>query len=173
MPSLAKALKGGDEHFREKVAEAIGKIGTEAKAAVPALLEAMKSSEWGLRGCAAEAIGRILPAPHEVVPVLELALEDNEDFVRMKAAEALWRVSQKGEKAIPVLIELLREEISRDRHVYRTDIVEILGQIGPQAKAAVPLLLKEAHADDQDTRKTAKNALKKIDPKSIPKRELR
>jgi HEAT repeat protein len=173
VPALAKALKAGDNNFREKVAEAIGQIGPEASAAVPALLEAMKASEWGLRGCAAEAIGRIRPAPDDVVPALESALQDNEDFVRMKAAEALWRVSKRGEKGIPVLIELLRGEISQDRHVYRIDIMEILGRIGPQAKAAVPLLLKDAQAEDQYRRKVARIALKKIDPNSLPRKVLR
>jgi HEAT repeat protein len=62
---------------------------------------------------------------------------------------------------VPVLIEALK-----DQRVYvRRLIVESLGQIGPQAKDAVPALRTALQDEESDIRRLAAKALEKIERK--------
>ncbi|WHZ22724.1 MAG: hypothetical protein OJF47_001836 [Nitrospira sp.] len=72
----------------------------------------------------------------------------------------LWYWLSTGARAVPALIELLKDDNPSTRII----AAEQLGQLGPAAKAAVPLLLAQATQDgNQHANTTAAAALKSID----------
>ncbi len=77
---------------------------------------------------------------------------------RAKAAQALWTFYRQ----LGPLIELLREN-----NPYRSsEAARILGDIGSNAREAVPELVRALKHKHLDVRVAARTALKKIDPKT-------
>lgn len=89
VPALSEALKGGagprrvrpgqnvpdgSALVRSKAAAALGRIGPDAKAAVPALVEALKDNS--IRTDAATALGEIGGAAKDALPALEAAVAE-------------------------------------------------------------------------------------------------
>ena len=91
MPALTRALKDKDTYVRQAAAQALGKIGAKAKAAVPALANALKDQRPAVRQAAAQALGQIGAEAKAAVPALRAAMRDNEvGEVRGAIAEA-WK----------------------------------------------------------------------------------
>ena len=68
VPNLINALSDNDEDVRIAAAEALGKIGPEAKGAVPALIIVLGDSDHVMRNRTVEALGKIGPEAKEAIP---------------------------------------------------------------------------------------------------------
>jgi len=158
IPTLIEAMGDENGDVREEAADALGRIGPDARAAVPALTKALSDEHEGVRYYAALALAAIGPDAGAAVPALIRALRDEKDFVRWKAARALGRIGPDAEAAIPAVIEMLDAGDGPDRWV----AAEALAEIGPDAEAAVPALTKALEDDDEEVRRAAAEALKKI-----------
>jgi HEAT repeat protein len=146
-------------NHRAHAALALGLIGPEAKSALGKVMEALSDKREIVRSKAAFALGRIGADPALAVPLLTKLLKD-EDEVSSAAAEAL---SKFGVHAVPVLIDHLEgRQFTLAAHA--------LGEIGDDAKAAVPSLQKIMLAKDQDqgTVSQAAQALVKIGKTAWP-----
>ncbi len=128
---------------------------TLQKEAAEVLVEGLTSDREPVRSAAARAISDIRPGPKVMVPLLEKALENAKPEVVQHALDALAGV---GAAAVPRLVEALKYEKARSRVAY------ILGQIGPQAEAAVTALAGLLNDADPETRREAAIALAKIGP---------
>ncbi len=142
---------------REKLIEALGLIGPEAQAAVPLLTE-IAAEDGGSK--AAESLGRIGPAAKAAKPTLLEVLKKKYDEslaedLHWAAALALWRID-KDPVGVPALIGLLED----DRSLMDGRVMEALGEIGPPAAAAVPVLV--AGLNDPFRRADAAKALTSI-----------
>ena len=73
-------------------AEALVKLGSEAKGAVPALSEALRDELAYVRERAAQALKRIGPEAKAAVPALIKALRDADVDVRRAAVSALKKI---------------------------------------------------------------------------------
>ena len=90
-----------------------------------------------LRFHAAVALGNLGPAAQAAVPALiHTALWDEDAAVRVEAAVALWKIDRKGPLAIPALADALADE----NELICWMAADSLGQIGPEAREAVPAL---------------------------------
>ena len=156
MPALIEALKdekkryqttkklllltlNPDEKKRYQIIKILGNFGHESKMAVPALIKNLKDRHWNIKNRSVEALGKIGPAAKAAISELIkiLKYERKSDSMGKKiinsATEALGKI---GLAAVPALIEALKNEKNRHR------IVEALGNVGREAKAAVPVLIK-------------------------------
>jgi len=174
VPELLESVKK-DKDFSRSVAIALGQIGPEAKAGIPFLLELLTDEkndarQHDTRVQAALAIWRIEQNKEVSLPVLRQGLKSPQENVRIEAALALWRMGEEKEKMMDLLMECLKDTKSRTRkqalqaRFVRFRAAEALGEIGPDAKAAVPLLIELLGAKD-DFLKAVPKALKKIDPR--------
>ena len=77
---------------RQAAAKALGKIGPEAKTAIPALTELLKDKE--VRLDVAEALGKIGPEAKTAVPALTELLKDEKQQVQDAATEALKKIRE-------------------------------------------------------------------------------
>jgi HEAT repeat protein len=146
---------------RQLAAEALGRIGPDAKGAVPALFKVLKDDAHGLRDTAAVALRGIgKPA----VSALAKGLQD--DTTRLVCMETLGSIGEAPEKAIFVLAEALADK----NEEVRRQAAFALGQLGEKAKPAVPALTKVLSAEENgsDLRGMAAQALGEIGPDAAP-----
>lgn len=105
IPALIEALKHKNQTVRRNAAQTLGRIGPEAKEAIPALVIALrdKSNNEDVRRDAACSLGNIGPETTDVVPALISALNDQSSSVRCDAAWALGKIGPAAKEAIPAL----------------------------------------------------------------------
>ena len=93
----------------------------------------------------------------ELVTALVDILEDNDADVRASVAQALAKI---GKQSVEPLVSILKD---KDKSAaLRANAAYILGQIGPQAREALPPLTKALKENDKDLRKRAAFAIANI-----------
>jgi HEAT repeat protein len=166
LDDLVKELGDADAEHASEAALAIGAIGPEAAAAVPVLgrMVADAKAAPGLRYSAAYALGRIGPAAKETLADLRSLAESDDE---MMATVAVW-AALKADPADKSLFEqaiLLRRALRAEQDVVRLEAAVALGDIGPAAGSAIPILELVAEDDPvKDVRRAAAEAAKKIRP---------
>lgn len=104
VPYLIRLLWDVDNRVRANAAEALGRIGPDAKAAIPALTAALavEESPDNVHSAAAEALGLMGPDARQGVSVLRKQLRHPSSYVRALAGKSLWILAEHPE-AVPVL----------------------------------------------------------------------
>ncbi len=105
---LANNLKLPDADDRRIAAETLGKIGLEAKEAVPTLIAAFKDHIPEVRHAAGVALTLIGPT---AAPALITALKDQDSEVRSSAAFGLTWIGPEAKEAAPALIDALKDRL--------------------------------------------------------------
>lgn len=159
VPQLIELLRDGDALRQSGAALALGKIGPDAKEAVPELSAALKHRIIGVRLRAAQALGRMGSESSDVIPDLIIVLRDKNESVRREASIALGRI---GPSAVPALAITLKEN---DR-ILRRNSLDALAAIGPEAKAAVPDIIPLFR--DSTLRTAVIYTVRSIGPAGIP-----
>ena len=110
LPNCSRIRTGA---FRDAAALALGKIGPEAKFAVPRLTELL--IDESVRETAAWALGEIGSAAKSATPALITLLKN--EWVRQTAASSLGHIGPAAKAAIPALTELLEDP---DKGLHKT-----------------------------------------------------
>jgi HEAT repeat protein len=160
-------LKAEDAEVRRKAALALAQMKAEAKPAVRDLAVALKDTNLQVRVAAATAIWRLGPIAKDAAPEVIRAYKEAEDEeVRLMAGYALGKIGTASKDVVPTFCEVLRTGESKAKR----QAALILGQMGPDARDAVPDLIKVFdNKMDADASKQAGEALKKIDPEAAEK----
>lgn len=130
---------------RSNAAQALGKFGPPANAAVPVLLQVVNGKDHAPRAAAVTALGQIHSSPDTVVPVLIASLSDND--LNDSAAEALGQFGSLAGAAVPKLMPLVH---SREKELRRATILA-LPKIDPKAAASAGIteqLVKRLSMDE-------------------------
>jgi HEAT repeat protein len=173
-PGLAKLLSDPDDSVRSAAISTLEKMGSDAKAAIPGLTLALRHpkppldpiGDLGFKALAARLLGEMGPEANGAVPDLLRLTADPDRAIRTEAAMALWRI-KRDTNGLPLLVEAL----ARAPLFESQQILSALGQMGPAADAAVPVILKKL--DEPGTRPSgspesslAREALRRIDPEA-------
>ncbi len=148
-----------DNLYCSSAAITLGKMGANAKAAIPVLIKLLQLPGYtdDIDPCGASSalvfIG--LKEKNLVVPDLVALLDSPDQDVRVRAAFALGQIGSEAKDAVPKLIQLLDSSNDRDRH----GAISALGQIGSEAKDAVPKLIQLLDSKDDFERSEAASAL--------------
>jgi HEAT repeat protein len=133
----AAVLTDPTEAVRSAGLNALAVLGPRAKTEVPALVAALKDELADVRAEAARTLGGLGPDARDAIPALIPVTEyDPNPRVRVEAAAALWRIDHHPGKVVPTCVAALA---SVDE-VVRWVAADCLGEIGPDARAAVPAL---------------------------------
>lgn len=166
--NLAKGLRDRDPQVRQFVAGALEKIGPSAKAAIPALKAALNDPwpdarmeiAWALWGIDQETN----VCREAIIGALKSGMSHPLDQM------AIFHLMEMDPKDAAVVSLLMSRMEAEPESLQRWDC-GVLQDIGPPAKAAVPLLIKLAQKGSPNLRKEALRALKSIDPEAAAKYE--
>ena len=182
VPTLAKLVSDPNGEVRVEAVCALSVMGQHKRLAVQALIGALNDSNRGskpgmtvyVKENAARVLGEIGPEARSAVAPLTRLLSDTNSYsyAREQAAIALWRINR-DTNVIPVLIAEL--ESASEAPAYGR-ILTALREMGPSARAAVPVIIKTIK--DQrgmpnnhgiDIRAVGLKALEEIDPEAATK----
>jgi HEAT repeat protein len=99
LQKLIRRLKSPDDLKRIHAGFLLGRMGPEAREAVPTLLEMLNDGSAPNRKLAAWTLGYIGLGAVEAIPALLVAVQDTHEGVRQMAREALDKISPSGTQA--------------------------------------------------------------------------
>ncbi len=158
---VSKLLTDDDADLRFYAVWTIGSIGPDAKSAAPTIIKLMNDKNDSVRRKAAFALGRLAGDPDKTISVLIDAFKDENDDVRQSAGDAL---SKFGKSAVPPLLGLLKGANLKAKLQAATS----LGEIGSEAKDAVPVLKDLLLAKEEANAHHYANVLAKIGKPAVP-----
>ena len=168
VPALMSGLASRDATVRRTVAEILGEIGPEAKAAVPSLKARLQDAEPRVVAQCAFALWKVDRQTHDAVSALVKLLAHVDADTRAGAAAVLGELGSESAEAIPALLRTLDDDNSQVRAMSARS----LGMIGPAARPAIPcLIVRLDDASDEVLMWTA-NALGQFGenaPEAVPK----
>ncbi|HQR06324.1 MAG TPA: HEAT repeat domain-containing protein [Gemmatales bacterium] len=157
MNALQQALADPDARLRAESAKTLGLIGTGAKAAAPALQQRLTDKDSLVRIEAARAMWILTRDVPSTFPVFVSGLQDKSEPARYAAQQTLKQIGPKDDWAVDTLMSYLKEK------PYQKQAAIVLGQIGPAARKAMPLLLAALDDPDQEYRLEVAKALSLVD----------
>jgi len=97
VPYLVEKLEKDKDNKRivNNIIYTLGRLGKDAKRAVPNILGFLKNNDSDIRGVAVVALGKIGKGSKSAVPALILLLKDRDSWVQRKASEALKKIDGK------------------------------------------------------------------------------
>jgi len=154
VPALVKGLESeGLPGGRMLCAELLGRLGEDARPALPVLAAVMRKDEDDhVRWTCAEALGKLGPIAAETAAALRKASADPELQVRRRAIAALGKIGPAG---VPGLVEVFRD----GKRGYWDDVVDAIVNSG---EAMLPSLLVLLGDEDDWTRFLAADLIGRI-----------
>jgi len=154
---LKEQAGGGPADPSAAAMQALAEIGSTAR---PALIAALDSRDARTRAAAAGLLGGMGPVPPAVLDALEQLLKDPDRAGQVQAATALWKLDRRVRTTLPVLIEGVADQ----NPLLRSQAVEAIAAMGPEAAPAVPALVVVLRDENFMTRRAAAAALGRIGP---------
>jgi HEAT repeat protein len=178
IPAVVQSLKHSDPSMRMRAASVVSEYEMYSPGIISALSEAVDDSSPVVRRAALQTLADAGPAAIGALPQLTLMLKEPDEYLRLSAADALWRISpEQAIVVVPLLITLIDVQETRsasgqtsggDRQALETAAVHVLGEMGPLAKDAAPVVRDLLQRGGDDLRFSAADALRHIDPASAP-----
>ncbi len=158
-PRLVRLLNEGIASSRSWASIALGAIGPHDEYDVVALLSERLDRFYLVdRQRALEGLAFLGPQAKAALPKVEALMDDPTKSVQHTAARTHWKITGDVDRAVSCLIELI------PTMEHGTDAMDIIGEMGPEAKAAVPALIKALLSPEAPTREAAIYALANIGP---------
>ena len=168
---FGKALGDGDDEVIATALEALDKIGASASNSVAELIRVLDASltasnksdawKWETTALGTHILASVGSPAASAVPILTNLLHAPPPVDELGAAVAVWRITGDTSTALPVLLKWSGYGWLK--------AIDTLGEMGPAANAAVPLLLSMAKGSDSIRQRIASAALKRIDPEAAGK----
>jgi HEAT repeat protein len=171
VPRLKDALHDCQLRVRVWAAFALIRITGESKPYLPLIISALRDEP----DAAAEALRRLGPAARSAIPALIKALDDDRAWVRGGAVRALGAFRADAKETVPALIALVgreeREALEAREWDYppnASEAIALLGDFGPAAKEALPLLRRLATGGAMSDLRLADDAVQALDKIDTP-----
>ncbi|MDB6067363.1 MAG: repeat-containing protein [Pedosphaera sp.] len=168
LPYLVSALRETNGSLVGVAANSAGKLGTRARGVVPMLLTTLQAGKTGYLESSevARVLGCIGPDAAPAIPRLkELSVKARSTGLWPWYAKALCQIDAGQTEALDSLVEVLRDKKARAAYASR---IQSLGEIGPNARAAIPVLVECVGETDELVWPVAARALARIGaPKSM------
>ncbi len=142
LDDMIKSLADSDPVSQSDAAFAIASIGPEAKTAVPALerILADESADASVKYTVAYALGKIGSAALSAEPELRKLVESEDDLLATVCAWASLQIKPGDRDLFAAAVPKLRRALQQERELVRLEAAIALGEIGPAAASALPML---------------------------------
>lgn len=166
VPLLIAGTNSKSISYRRGAVQALGTQSGLASQSVPALVDVMKNDPE-MTFTAILALGNLGPEAAAAVPDLRSYLEDEDHAVA--TIRTLGRIGEPAAAAVPVIIEYLAGKRQSKKPLYFPSpvdaAIESLGNFGPAAKPALPLLLEMYHDSNHwETKQKIAQSIYQISP---------
>lgn len=143
VPALREALKSPNPTVVTLAAQAVGRIGPKARAAVPDLLTAFGAGNLDVKYATAETLTTLQARAPGAVPALALAVGHPDLKVAATAATLLRELKADTPAVVAALVNRLElpRTAAPESFALHQLLVRSLGDVGPNARPAVPALL--------------------------------
>lgn len=138
LEELTKDVASNDKEVCLRAIDELGKLGAEAKSAVPALVKALANEDKLVCWHAARTLGSIGPDAKAAAPALVKALNDECPEVRAYAAFALGKAGNDSEDVVDALIDKAFDESA----LVRRTCLGALRSLDPPVEKTLPHVLK-------------------------------
>ncbi|MBI5366392.1 MAG: HEAT repeat domain-containing protein [Planctomycetes bacterium] len=157
LSALIRLLTDPDAPVRKAAVRALGDIGLGEPRVLRALIEiaASPQSPKVERADAVDALGCIGPAAAEALPAILAAYQETGVDACLSA---LRQIDASGGLVAPLLIEKLQRTTGWRRAVW----IDPLAEVGPPARAAVPLLRRMAEGADEESAGNRSDAIRAL-----------
>ncbi len=156
---LADLYNTAEPACRREAADALIKLGRQATAALPMLIANLSGMDEGRTHQSARVIGSMGQSATNALGSLTQLLQHDSAVIRVQAARAIWRIEHRPDAVLPVLLaELKSQSLGNGRRF----AAEGLGEMGPAATEAVPLLKTLLNDPRPDVQQAVGEALKRI-----------
>jgi HEAT repeat protein len=165
LEAMIAGLSDEDPGYRSAAAMAIAAIGGEAKGAVPALKKLLgdEAAPAEARFTAAYALGSIGPEAAAAEPLLRKLADSADDMMATVCVWAALKIKPEDASLFDAAIPKLRRALQREQELARLEAAVALGEIGPRAATALPMLEMVAEEDPSRTvRAAAAEAVRRI-----------
>jgi hypothetical protein len=146
---------------RETAVYELGEIGPGAKGVIPLLVEAIDGTNGVFMFRITEALRKIGVSPQTWLPRLRPLLQSKDEPTRLNAAASILRIAPADHESHLLLMELIKKN-----SIFTGFASKTLGEAGPAAAEAVPVLREvlkgKANSQDKDE---ARSALELIEAK--------
>lgn len=162
---LIGLLDDADEQTRSDAAMALAAIGADAAKAVPQLVKLLADDKGpaGPRYAAAYALGRLGDAARPALDTLRTLTAADDNVLATVAVWAALKIAPADKNLVETAIPKLRTVLRGEADLARLEAAVALGDIGPAAAAAIPILeLVEEDDPIKAVRAAAAEALAKI-----------
>jgi HEAT repeat protein len=159
IPIFTAALHEPTAALRIDACRALGQLGKDGAPALRDLSSALTDREAEVRLSAAAALGKIGPAAKAVADKLSPCLKDEELAVALAAGFAYWQIVGDNKSSLDVLLRGVKQ--GRDPRLAHA-AVDYLAEMGPAARAALPVLSEFLEDDDDVLRGKIRAALIRI-----------
>lgn len=166
---FSEQILKGTSPLRVQAAGELLRLQPENKEALPILIDGLQDKDVSTRQQAGQVLAMQALAARAAVPALRRALRDPSVIVRIQAADALYKIAGDVETTVPVLLKALKS--SSAGAFARRQAAMKLGNMGPTAKAALPVLRALLEDADKFVRDNILAAIQKIDVPSAPPSE--
>jgi len=167
VPELAALLSDADPLVRSEAAVALAAVGAEAAPAVPALAALLADDAPAeVRYATAYALGRIGAAAKPAAPRLLELSQSADEIMATVATWATLKIDPEDGTLVEAAIPLLRKALRGQNEMARLEAAVALGDIGPRASSAIPILELVSEEDaSRQVRAAAAEALSKVRPR--------
>lgn len=169
VPTLLILANDPHAYTGMEAAIALWRIASNTSVALPLLIDYSSKvgddSKWEI----IEALAEMGPAAKDAVPTLTADLNSQYAVVRQRAAEALWKIDP-TQAAIIVDAVIAPMNNPSPRTGNFLSVVEgarLLGEMGQDARSAIPTLTKLLKDSNPEKRSAAAKALAQIDPDAV------
>ncbi len=160
LDEMVSGLADTDPLYRADSAMAIAAIGPQAKGAVSALEKLLgdESAESAARYTAAYALGRIGPDAVAAEPLLRKLAEADNELMATVAIWAVLKIKPDDAALFETAVPKLRHALKHEQDLVRLEAAVALGEIGPRAETALPMLELLAEEDPSPNVRAAATA---------------
>jgi HEAT repeat protein len=159
-------FNSGDRQVRERAIRAVASRGQQAVPDLVLILrtkqDKIKSENWRLRVSAATALGQVGEAA--LATMIELLDSREGDVAMLVAREAFPRLGAAG---VPALVKYIQNPAKAGTRGHK-EAFKALGQMGPDARVAVPALVERLRRGAPAERRLAAWTLAQIGPDAKP-----
>ncbi|MHB8901279.1 MAG: HEAT repeat domain-containing protein [Thermoguttaceae bacterium] len=159
VPALIGLLDSKDAELQAHAVAALGGIGSAASPAAKKLASLIRDDDPKVRREAVESLQEIRPGPQVMLPILAELLKDSDPVLRSRIMAAL---AEMGAQSMRLLVPALANE---DTAYFACMVI---CEIGPDAKEAVPQLVKLLASENPGLQREAIMALGAIGPDARP-----